>query len=80
MLQEHRLGIGAAHQACQRLHGRCSKNGLCVFARHSQQRINASCRLEGWGFWVLDCTGSATGLSSICSSKKTPCSTSQSRC
>ena len=44
MLQEHRLGIGAAHQACQRLHGCCSKNRLRVLPGHGQKCINAPCR------------------------------------
>ena len=72
MPQEHRLSIGAAHQACQRLHGRCGQNRLRVLPGHSQQRINAPCRLtkRACRFGVVcshDCKGSARDLSNICS-------------
>ena len=72
MPQEHRLGIGAAHQACQRLHGRCSQNRLRVLPGHSQQRINAPCRYikRACRFGFVSShnrKGRATGLSCICS-------------
>ena len=72
MLLEHRLGIGAAHQACQRLHGRRSENRLCVFPRHSQQRVNAPCRSTKGACRLQivksqSSKSSATGLCSTCS-------------